>query len=90
MNYSYINISQGETWPADAIPFNTDEGVCNPEGLARDAAYDLDRATGPVGPWPQDLEIFADGESLGVYHVERINEPQFFAMPCSDYQEDAA
>ena len=88
MNYEYINLTEGETWPANATQFETDVSLADPDGLARDAAEDEDSYLGPDYAWPIDLEIFADGYSVGVFHVERIHAPTFVAIRCSEFHPD--
>jgi len=83
MEFDYIIKSEGEEFPVDAKRFESEgDAICDPEGLAIDAAWQHYRQGGFVG-WPIDLEIYADGTSLGIYHVEKIDEPQFFAVPCT-------
>ena len=84
MLYLYINVSHGETFESNATRFSTDAGICDPEGLARDAAAAEDNFLGPAGNWPLDLQIFANGESLGTYHIERIPAPTFIVIPCTE------
>jgi len=83
VKYQYIDVTYGRINHGRAMEFSSDASARDPEWLAMDAAYRLFRATNGDIDWPSDLEIFADGKSLGVYHVEIINEPKFFAVPCT-------
>jgi len=83
MKYQYVNVTHSRINHGRPVEFRSAEGPCDPEGLARDAAHHLYRVNAGDIDWPNDLEIFVDGRSIGIYHVEMIEAPQFFAVPCT-------
>jgi len=83
VKYQYVDDTYFSAHRSRRVEFSSDASARDPEWLAMDAAYRFFRVTNGDTSWPRDFEIYADGKSLGIYHVEIINEPQFFAVPCT-------
>ncbi|CAH3957884.1 hypothetical protein AAHD50_00895 [Enterobacter hormaechei] len=77
--------SDAGTFPEDAYfldPRHIDEltSEWEFESLAQDAALDyFDNHDGWESDWPLDIELFIDGESIGVFAVEMEHVPRFSA-----------
>ncbi|CTR47544.1 hypothetical protein ACVBBW_003510 [Escherichia coli] len=73
------------TFPEDAFfldPRHIDELISEweLECLSQDASLDyFDNHDGLESDWPLDIELFIDGESVGVFTVEMEHVPQFSA-----------
>lgn len=80
----YVVIEEGE-FPDDAYsldPQNIDESTDEwyLESLAQDAALDyFENHDGWESSWPMDIELFADGKSVGIFAVEMEQVPIFIA-----------
>ncbi|MGQ3940968.1 hypothetical protein [Enterobacter hormaechei] len=78
-------VSDEGTFPEDAYfldPRHIDEFTCECEfeSLSQDAALDyFDNHDGWESDWPLDIELFIDGESIGVFAVEMVHVPRFSA-----------
>lgn len=88
MKYEYINVSAGETYPEDAVEFGT-SGVLHIEELVQEAGLEEVAYLGPNAVWPMDLEVFSDGRRLGAWQVERIEQPGFLVVSCTEIEEVA-
>lgn len=80
----YVVIEEGE-FPDDAYfldPQNIDESTDEwyLESLAQDAALDyFENHDGWESSWPMDIELFADGKSVGIFAVEMEQVPRFIS-----------
>ncbi|CAH3713301.1 hypothetical protein CPT31_13190 [Enterobacter hormaechei] len=78
-------VSDAGTFPEGAYfldPRHIDEFTCQWEfeSLSQDAALDyFDNHDGWESDWPLDIELFIDGESVGVFAVEMETVPRFSA-----------
>ncbi|MDP1712449.1 MAG: hypothetical protein Q8K86_08330 [Candidatus Nanopelagicaceae bacterium] len=65
--------------PDDAVKFHSIWGPYSAETVAEEAAQHHHAHRGFERNWPIDIEIFLDGDNLGVFSVEREMTPSFVA-----------